>query len=297
MEYKVTDNTYGIADFQTKLLEILHEFIAICKRYNLRWWGCGGTCIGALRHNGFIPWDDDLDIGMPRPDYEKLWSLRDEINKEGHYILTRTTDNKNYHHRVIQFMDTNTTFIHSRSENEDIEHGIYIDIIPMDACAPTKLGYYRQVFNAILFSIYNVQCLSEYNKKKSINIATSIALKLIKSKKIRYHIWKHCENQMTKYNWETAKQIIQITCDLTSMTHPYKAEWFRSVKTHQFEDIEINLPIGVEHYLSLCYKDFMQYPPEQLRHPIHNTKLIDFNTPFSAYKGKYYCIKDEETPT
>lgn len=294
MEYSVKDNSYGIAEFQTKLLELLQVFINLCSKYELDWWACGGTCIGALRHNGFVPWDDDLDVAMPRPDYEKLWSLRDSINSEGRYIIARTTDKKNYHHRVIQLIDTQTTFIHTRSANEDIEHGVYIDILPMDACAPNKLGYYRQVFNAIIFSIYNVQCLSEYNKKKSINIATSIALKLIKNQKFRYSIWKHCEKQMTKYNWETAKQIVQITCDLKSMTHPYNAEWFRSIKKHPFENIEINLPVGAEHYLTQYYGDFMQYPPEQSRHPVHNTKLIDLNTPYSFYKGKYYCIKDKD---
>ena len=90
MAYKVADNTYGIADFQTELLNILREFMKICEKYNLRWWASGGTCIGALRHNGFVPWDDDLDVAMPRPDYEKLWGLLEEINKDSRFILTRT---------------------------------------------------------------------------------------------------------------------------------------------------------------------------------------------------------------
>ena len=75
VEYRVSDNTYGIADYQTELLTILHEFMKICEKYHLRWWASGGTCIGVLRHNGFVPWDDDLGVAMPRPDYEKLWSI------------------------------------------------------------------------------------------------------------------------------------------------------------------------------------------------------------------------------
>ena len=166
MAYKVADNTYGIADFQTELLNILREFMKICEKYNLRWWASGGTCIGALRHNGFVPWDDDLDVAMPRPDYEKLWGLREEINKDSRFILTRTGKEKNYHHRVMQLVDLQTTFIHTRSADEDLEHGVYIDILPMDGCASGKITYYRQVMNAMIFSVYNIQCLPAVRRSR-----------------------------------------------------------------------------------------------------------------------------------
>ena len=290
MGYKVTDNTYGIADFQTELLNILREFMGICEKYELRWWASGGTCIGALRHNGFVPWDDDLDVAMPRPDYEKLWSFRDEINKNGRFMLTRTDEKKNYHHRVMQLVDLKTTFIHSRNANEDIEHGVYIDILPMDARAPGKLSYIRQVLNAMMFSVYNIQCLPEYNDGKLVKRATAIALKLIRNPVLRYKIWKHCEKQMSKYDWENCTQIVHLACDTRSMLHPYDASWFSSVKKHQFEDLEINIPIGAEKYLTQYFGDYMQYPPEKSRHPVHNTKLIDLTIPYTRYKGIYYCI-------
>lgn len=291
MAYKVADNTYGIADFQTELLDILRVFIDICDKYNLRWWASGGTCIGALRHNGFVPWDDDLDVAMPRPDYEKLWLLREEINKGSRYILTRTERNKNYHHRVMQLVDTQTTFIHSRSANEDIEHGVYIDLLPMDACAPGKISYYKQVINAMIFSVYNIQCLPEYNDGKIVSLMTDIALKMIRNKGLRYHIWKHCEKQMAKYDWETSKEIAHLSCDTKSMLHPYDAIWFSDIRKHEFEDIEINIPIEAEKYLKQYFGDYMQLPPESSRHPVHNTKLIDLDNPYTQYKGIYYCVE------
>ncbi|MCR5060501.1 MAG: LicD family protein [Saccharofermentans sp.] len=294
MNYRVADNTYGIADFQTELLFILQEFIRICEKYNLRWWAVGGTCIGALRHNGFVPWDDDLDVAMPRLDYEKLWSLRDEINKNNRFILTRTDRDKNYHHRVMQLVDTQTTFIHSRSADEDIEHGVYIDILPMDGCAHGKIGYCRQVINAMLYSVYNIQCLPEYNDGKAVKIATAIALSIIRNPNTRYRIWKHCEKQFTKYAGEDYKKIAQLTCDTKSMLHPYNASWFVSVKKHVFENIEINLPIGAESYLNQYFGDYMKLPPESSRHPVHNTKYIDLNHSYIQYKGVYYCVSPEE---
>ena len=162
MGYQVKNNEFGIANLQTIMLDILKEFIRVCKENELTYYACGGTCIGALRHNGFIPWDDDLDVFMPRPDYEKLWEIRDQFTGEK-YKLCRTTKEKNYHHRVQQLVDLKTTFINQRSVNEDIEHGVYIDILPIDACAPTKAKRFSQMIQAMLYSVYNIQCLPEFH--------------------------------------------------------------------------------------------------------------------------------------
>ena len=286
--YRVSDNTYGIADLQTKMLEILEELIRVCEENNLTYFACGGTCIGALRHNGFIPWDDDLDVFMPRSDYEKLWSLRHKF-QDGKYKLCRTDAKKNYHHRVQQLVDLNTTFINKRSVNEDIEHGVYIDILPLDACAPTKAGRIKQIFQALLFSVYNVQCLPEFHGGSLFRTAISIALKAVPSKDIRYKIWTCCEKNMTKYDWSKETMVVELTASTKVMQHPYPKEWFDGIIKHKFEDIEINLPSGVDQYLKQVFGDYMTLPPVSERHPRHNTVLIDLNNCYEIYKGKYYC--------
>ena len=68
----VKDNSFGIAPLQQKMLEILKEFIFLCDKHNLRYWLADGSLVGVIRHKGFIPWDDDLDVFMPRPDYENM---------------------------------------------------------------------------------------------------------------------------------------------------------------------------------------------------------------------------------
>ena len=97
MTHRIKDNSFEIADLQEKMLGLLCELIRVCEENQLTYWACGGTCIGALRHDGFIPWDDDLDVYMPRDDYEKLWKIRDKFNSE-QFILCRTTKDRNYHH-------------------------------------------------------------------------------------------------------------------------------------------------------------------------------------------------------
>lgn len=286
----VKDNSYGIAPLQDKMLDILKHFISICEQNNLKYCACGGTCIGALRHKGFIPWDDDLDVFMPRPDYEKLWHIYDN-SKEPKFKLCRTTAEKNYHHRVMQMVDVDTTFINKRSQNEDIEHGVYIDIIPLDACPKSPFKRVSQIVNSVLFSIYNIQNLPEFNGGKMIRAAVGFMLKLVKDPNKRVKIWQKAEMKMINSEWGSGEKIVEVTTNFKALTHPYPAEWFGFCdRIEKFEDTEIVLPNGVEKYLNMFFGDYMQLPPIGDRHPRHNTVLIDLENSYTKYKGKFYCV-------
>lgn len=293
MKHIVKDNSFNIAPLQSKMLELLEEFIRVCEEYDLMYWACGGTCIGALRHDGFIPWDDDLDVYMPRDDYEKLWLYRHGFNSDN-YVLCRTTKEKNYHHRVMQLVDINTTFINKRSVDEDIEHGVYIDIIPIDACAPSGLSRLSQIKNAIFYSLYNVQCLPEFHGGRLFRFVVGAALKCVPGADRRYKIWSKCEKRMTRWSWDSADRVVELAASTKVLLNPYPKEWFSGAKKHVFEDLEINLPVGVENYLSQVFGDYMSLPPESERHPRHNTVKIDLENSYTNYKGKYYCVNKQD---
>ena len=286
----VKDNSYGIAPLQDKMLDILKHFISVCEKYGLKYYLAGGTCIGALRHHGFIPWDDDLDVFMPRPDYEKLWSIMKD-NNDGKYVFCRTTDDKNYHHRVIQLVDLNTTFIHERCKDEDIEHGVYIDIIPLDACPDNFISCAVQKVNAIIFSIYNIQCMPEYSGGKLtgiMRIITSLMLNAIKKNGTRNKIWNNAERRMTKYDWFKSKKCICITASLHELLTPFPIEWL-GTRTVKFEDVTVNIPLKAEDYCRVMYGDYMKLPAVEKRRVVHKTVLIDLENSYLKYKGKYYC--------
>ncbi len=291
----VKDNSCGIADLQDKMLSILKVLIRICDKKSFRYYLAGGTCIGALRHRGFIPWDDDLDVYMPRDDYEKLWSLVGNKIIYGHYKLCRTTAKKNYHHRVMQIVDLDTTFINKRSENEDIEHGIYIDIIPIDARATTKVGQLWQFFNAVIFSIFNIQCKQEFNGGKLtryINFITALLLRLVKNPRHRYKIWKKAEKNMVAWDWDTCREYIVLTSTIKELTHPFPKTWLENNKAAEFEDISAQIMGGSDEYCRMMYGDYMKFPPADQQCVKHNTVYIDLNTPYTCYKGQYYCKED-----
>ena len=241
------------------MVDVLRAIDTFCSDKGLRYCLAWGTLLGAVRHGGFIPWDDDLDIHMPRKDYEKLWKLL-RRERSGRYVLCRTTKNRNYHHRVMQMVDTGTTFIHTRCVDEDIEHGVYIK--------------------------------PEYNGNRIMAIITEILLRLIPGKNLRYKIWKAAEKHMVKYcydeNYASSKYVKVITSTMKELRHPFLKEWFGDRKM-QFEDIEVNVPSNAEAYLTAMYGDYMALPPEEKRIVRHNTIYIDLNTPYEKYKGIYYC--------
>ena len=291
----VKDNTYGIAPLQYKMLDILKHFISICEKYDLKYWCSDGSCLGALRHHGFIPWDDDLDVIMPRQDYEQLWRLYGEKINSSKYKLCRTTFDKNYHHRVMQLVDLETTFINRRSVNEDIEHGVYIDIIPLDAVPKGKFRKVMQRINAIIYSVYNIQCRPEFNGGKLMGImgvGTTIMLALVRSKRHRYLLWKKAEKRMTKYNWDSVTEVGVITSTFHELITPFPKEWFGNRK-ELFENIQISVPSHAEDYCTALYGNFMELPSIEQRKVIHNTVLIDLEKSYTNYKYKQYCINKE----
>ena len=170
-----TLNQYGIREVQEKLLEILLYFKDFCNQHSLRFVLAGGTCLGAARDKGMIPWDDDVDVFMLREDYERLIPLWNQYADTEHYSCVRSDDTVNIHHAVTEIKDNHTTFINRHSVDLDINHGMMIDVIPLDNVAATKGSQIWQRINAMMFSCYNFQRLPEH-KSKAIYYATKIAL-------------------------------------------------------------------------------------------------------------------------
>lgn len=285
----VRDNSYGIAELQDKMLDIFKYFDSLCAKHNLTYWAGAGTCLGAIRHGGFIPWDDDLDVYMPRSDYEKLWRIWNQISLDGKYRLCRTSLKKNYHHRVIQVVDTSTTFINERCVNEDIEHGVYIDVIPIDVAAPCKPKRLLQIFYTILYSVYNIQAVPEFHGTGLMIQGTKFLLWLIQKPELRYKIWKYAEKKMTQYViTEGTDMYVDLLTYFKMLFKPMPVAWFEP-KRVPFEDTEICVPKEYEKYLRYYYGNYMELPPLEKRLVQHNTVFIDLKTPYTTYKGVYYC--------
>ncbi len=281
-----------LRNIQDKELEILLYFQKICTEHNLKFYLCGGALIGAIRHKGFIPWDDDIDIFMPRPDYERLPRIWKDYADVKHYSYCRTTKMKIYHDAGASIRDNNTTFINRHSVNDNICHGLALEIMPIDGCPKGKLARVLQITDAMIFALFNAQRIPA-NKGLIFKLLAKIIYKLIPSKELRYYIWKKAERRMTKYKWEDCDEVTELIGSLRGMRFRHPKADFDNIIYKEFEGYLVPVMAGYDRYLKLLWGDYMKLPPLRERVAKHDTVFIDMHNSYKMYKGKYYCIEKE----
>ena len=273
---------------QVKMLEMLLFFDVFCKENELKYYLCGGCLIGAIRHHGFIPWDDDVDVFMPREDYERLALLWPQKVAHEKYLYCRTDRDHVYHDGGASIRDVNTTEINRHSVNEDICHGIALEIMPIDGCPRSKIKRAFQLYNAFLFSLFNVQRLPD-NKGKLIRSVTGFVYKVIRSPERRFRIWKKAEKRMSRYNWDDCDEVTELIGSIKGMLLRHPKEDFRNVVYKDFEGHPIPVMAGYDRYLHLIWGDYMQLPPVEKRVAKHDVVYMSTTEPYLQFKGIYYC--------
>lgn len=137
---------------EQEILDVIHQ---VCTEHGLRYSLAYGTLIGAVRHKGFIPWDDDIDLMMPREDYEKLLVIWNQSAPKG-YILQNTRTDSDFTQNFTKIRKDHTTFLQDESEREKHYHkGIFVDIFPGDRVAPSKLGKNVQYIACAIDLLYS----------------------------------------------------------------------------------------------------------------------------------------------
>ncbi len=295
MDYKENDKKISevdIKELQMKMLNILLYYKKFCDEHNLKFYLCGGCLIGAVRHKGFVPWDDDVDCFMPRPDYEKFKELWEKYGDKKNYTYCRTDETHIYHDCGASLRDNNTTFINRHSINEDICHGLAIEIMPLDGCPDSTLKRGIQVLNAMIFSLFNAQRLPD-NKGTFLRVVSKIAYAIVPSKHIRYLKKKKKKKNMMKYEWDRCESITELIGSLRGMRLKHPKKDFDNCVYKLFEGYEMPVMAGYHRYLSLIWGDYMKLPPLEQRVAKHDAVYIDLENPYTMYKEIYYC-KDSD---
>lgn len=242
-------------------VEITEEIIRICDKNNLSYFTVGGTTLGAIRHNGFIPWDDDMDIGLCREDYDKFLAIAPkQLNKSfilQHYSIESKTPT--YHAKVMKF---GTSFVEEYAEKINIPHGIFVDIMPFDNIPSDerKLRLYRKKVRNwhqlyIAKSIWKTSLTKGI--KKYLYTAIRIILHILMLPVPKELLYRNLEKEIQKYNKiETGR--------LSSRGLPIfecnKSDIFPTVP-HKFESIFLNIPNNPDTILSYQYGKYMDLPP------------------------------------
>lgn len=257
-------------------LDILIEFDRICRKYNLKYFLCGGTLIGAIRHNGFIPWDDDVDISMPRKDYEQFIEIqKKELNKDKYFLQCIETD-KEYMNLAAKLKRKNSLYVEELSNRPIEDQNIFIDIFPVDNI-PSDSKKYQLYY----FKVYALKLIMEYKAgfiKKVNGSKKNFYLMIIKFLSIFYSknkLSKKLQKLITKYNSEETKYVASFGGVYLGKEIVEK-KLINDFIEVQFENHKFFAPKEYDKYLKHYYGDYMKLPPVEERTLPHYCKEIKF---------------------
>jgi lipopolysaccharide cholinephosphotransferase len=252
-------------------IEILDEAVRICKKHNLRYFLDGGTLIGAVRHKGFIPWDDDIDIGMFREDYDKFIRVcKHELSSS--YYLQSSETYKSYWLKFAKIRKNNTIFI----EGNDIPYltgdhkGIYIDIFPFDNVSLIKIC--QQIQYYIINKVQSIIWI----KRGYGETSTGIVKKRFFAEFLPYAFLHWLQKRAMLFGPKNSKYIIPWSCIHEFEKEIFLKDLFLPFVEVEFEGKKYNAPKQWDIYLKQLYGDYMQLPPLEKRIN-HSPKKLIFN--------------------
>lgn len=259
---------------QEVILSIMKELHKILTENNFTYYLCGGSVLGAIRHNGFIPWDDDLDILMPRADYERFIKEGSKYLPKNLYLQSPENE-KNTHYMFAKVRLKNTLFEETANKNMDFPRGIFVDIFPLDYSSESEEKYFKRMKKVnFLKKIYKLQANND-GKHKILHFLS----KIISHK----YVYRKCNN------------IIKNSCnddgiyaiESLSFYNPSKVRFNKQVfgipVLHQFEDTQFYIPNNADLYLKTKIGDYMTLPPIEKRGVQHSTVRIEFSYDDSKY--------------
>ena len=271
-----------LKQLQGEILSILDDFIRICEDYLLEYFGIAGTGIGALRHKGFIPWDDDIDIAMPRRDFERLLRIV-EKKMSDRYLVLNAERYPNYPLMTTRLVKKGTVFVEEVMKDVDCPFGIFLDLYVLDNVADNPVLYQIQSWTAwfwsklmILRAIPRPTLQQRGIKAKLIWAVCGMVYKAIKLLHISPQwLRMRCERVCRKYNKYRTRRMAFLPD-----TSPYWNVVDRArcypLRKLEFEGRRMNFPGNIEEMLTKMYGDFMQLPPVEKR-KTHTPSRLEFS--------------------
>lgn len=259
---------------QSHLIKMYMEIERVCTRHNLRMMVTYGCAIGALRHKGFIPWDDDLDLHMPREDYDKFINEYAEELPAGYKIYSPNSKNGPIY-RFAKVVDTNTRFLSPGARDEE-KNGLFIDIFPLESATIRRLSIFfdQLISSALKYISSSVDIYEKKNKifrdlmrssiRGRINYDFRMAIGFVcswKSSSFWYNLFDKFVSRHKFIGYYCAPSGGQGKRFFT----PQAESMYFPLRKVPFENITVNLPNKVEDLLTIVYGDWHQIPPEEER--------------------------------
>ena len=255
------------------LNDILKNIKDIAKNNDIDFYLDSGTLLGAVRHSGFIPWDDDIDIIVKREDYQKLI---DAINRESsRYKVLTIYNNESYYYPFAKVVDTNTVmFEKGEPENKDL--GLYVDIFPVDNIPDDQAERDAMFAELIKLRRRFWYCRMDDDQMKKYPIQRQLKIAIVKNIYGLKYLGKKIDKLSRKYQKTDTKYAVDIVWAIPDDMHKLliPKEWYGTPKELAFEGVNYPVPNEYDKYLTVCYGNYMELPPEEARVSNHSFKAF-----------------------
>lgn len=258
----------GAKELREIQLAVLREVDILCENEGLRYCLCGGSLLGAIRHQGFIPWDDDIDILMPRDDYERFLKLAPR-HLGGHCRVATYRNDPLHPYPFAKVCDLRTV----QKQPSLPDSGIGVDVFPMDGL-PDDISASDAQFRAM--KCYDALLWSTFSKPASSRSRRWIRKLLVPLSKLlgRKRILKWLERQATKYAFDQSEFVAVLVITTYGKRERMTKAAFSEFRRMPFEGEQYPVPVGYHEYLSSLYGDYMQLPPIEKRFPHHHIEAF-----------------------
>lgn len=266
-------------------LDLLSVFQKVADKHQIKYIASGGTMLGAARHKGFIPWDDDVDIMMLREDYNKLLSVAEEF--EHPYFLQSNRNDKGFFRCFLRLRNSNTTGIQQNEFKCHFKYnqGIFIDIFPLDNVVEDMRLFVRQQFRAKLLlkkAMFYSSLQSRYYRDKNIikRLQRNLLRSLVLHKDTDEHYLFEYEKEVQRYNDRKTERISLLSFQFGHRIHDIKLRDMYEVEEMDFEFLKVPVPKDYDNLLTWKYGDWktpLQFPN------YHGDVFFDVDKPYTSY--------------
>ena len=268
-----------MTELQQTEFNILKEFVSVCERLHLTYYLVCGSCLGAVKYKGFIPWDDDVDVALPRRDYAVFCEKAQKLLPPGIFLQTNITDPE-YPNIFAKLRNSNTTFIESPVAKLNINHGVYIDVFPLDGY-PSDKDEQRRFEKQKLKLKHKINCV--FQKKRDLPHAVIHYLRCLRGD--RRHTAEYV-NQLdaliSSYDLKTS----ELWCNFGNWQGKKEyapREQYGSGTDAEFEGLRVRIPSDFDAYLTQKYGDWRADLPESEKHGHHYCTVCDVNHPYTEH--------------
>ena len=259
--------------------DILKKFKEICDKHRLTYYLIGGTLLGAVRHKGFIPWDDDVDVSMPRPDYIRFIDIAQSQLSDPYGVVTKEID-ESFKHPIARVINKRISVETAYTKNPQVNY-VSIDIFPMDAMPENKVHYFFRKYHILLrrwlfiiseFNDLANQTKDRYGLEKMIfTLVAKLKLERIFNSMKQFRTY---HKVLSKYSYEKGRYVGQLLGGY-KFKYMMEREVYEPGKELEFEGELFRVPENYDALLRNLYGDYMTLPPEDQRDKHKSTVLYD----------------------